>query len=499
MGFDLIERKSDSTEYKKRKNIRQLVQSALYAELPETRKQYYKDNGIDLSDEDYNLALEMIMGQAKSAAANGNTTAFKELLALAEDTADEGQLYELPARLIGRAFIDLYRMIHNREYSEYVLKGGRMSLKSTFASLIVLELIKQNPTMHALIVRPYENTLRDSVYAQLMWSITEMSDNSNWKCTTSPLQCTYKPTGQMIFLRGADDPAKIKSIKTQFGYIGILWFEELDQFKGEEQIRNVTQSALRGGDVAYLFKSFNPPRSRASWANKYSKVNKSNMYVHTSTYLEAPREWLGQFALDEAEHLKETNEKAYLNEYLGEEIGDGANVFDNVTLRAITDEEISRFDRCYAGQDWGWFPDPNVIEAMYYNMNQRVLYLFDEEKGNKVPNEVWKDRIQRFARYQITADSSEMKSVGDFRSYGFNMIAARKGPNSVEYSMKWLASLKEIIIDPNRCPLAAKEFVDYENERDKNGDVITSYPDKDNHSIDAVRYALEEIWKRSGM
>ena len=174
-----------------------------------------------------------------------------------------------------------------------------------------------------------------------------------------------------------------------------------------------------------------------------------------------------------------------------------------MTLREITDKEIAGFDRVYRGIDWGWFPDPFRYVALYYRANERRLYLFDEISGNKLSNEKIGELLRSHGvggKDKITADSGGEgnKSVADFRSNGFFMRGAKKGPGSVEYSMKWLSSLTEIVIDPKRCPEAAEEFLHYEYERDKDGNVISGYPDKDNHSIDAVRYALEEVWKRRG-
>ena len=487
---------------KSKKSIKEIVRIALSSRLSDEQIKEFRGKGIadELSDEEMTVFLAMVYGQAQSAAFKGNTSAFDKLVTIleAEENDSRDILFELPARVLAKSFVDVNRMITAREYSEYVFKGGRLATKSSFIALKIIEIVKQNPTFHALAVRPFENTLRDSVYAQFMWAISELGDTPNWKLTTSPMQCEYLPTGQRIYLRGADDPGKIKSIKPPFGHIAVLWFEELDQFRGEEQIRDVTQSAIRGGDVGYVFKSFNPPRSRSSWANRYVLNKKANLYVHHSTYLDVPREWIGTFALDEADLLKDANPKAYQHEYLGEPVGDGSNVFENITLREMTDAEIAGFDRRYYGQDWGWFPDPNVFEGMNYDANRRILYLFTEMSGNKTTNEAWAERIAAYKNELITADSAEMKSIGDFKSYGFMMSPAVKGPGSVEYSMKWIAGLKEIVIDPRRCPLAAKEFMNYEFEKTKDGDVISSYPDKDNHSIDAVRYALERVWRRSG-
>lgn len=96
------------------------------------------------------------------------------------------------------------------------------------------------------------------------------------------------------------------------------------------------------------------------------------------------------------------------------------------------------------------------------------------------------------------ADSAEPKSIADLRELGINIKGAVKGPGSVEYGIKFLQDLEAIVIDPVRCPNAAREFNGYELERDKNGNFKGSYPDKDNHTIDAVRYSLEDDMPKKG-
>lgn len=220
-------------------------------------------------------------------------------------------------------------------------------------SCIVGELIKNNSDMHALILRKVGNTLHDSVYAQMKWAIQKMGLEDEFIYKVSPLEIIYKPTGQKIFFRGADDPLKIKSIKPEFGYIGIVWFEELDQFAGPEEIRSIEQSAIRGGDVAYKFKSFNPPKSKNNWANEYvaeTERDNPDAVVYRSTYKDVPPEWLGQKFIDDAEHLRKINPEAYENEYDGVANGSGGNVFEYLEIREITDDEINRMDRITSGR-----------------------------------------------------------------------------------------------------------------------------------------------------
>ena len=300
---------------------------------------------------------------------------------------------------------------------------------------------------------------------------------------------------------GLDDPGKVKSIKVSFGYIGIVWFEELDQFDGPEQIRNVEQSALRGGPYSMTFKSFNPPAMARNWANKYALEEKAGKLIHHSTYLTTPPEWLGPRFLADAEHLKAKSETSYRHEYLGEVVGSGTEVFENLQIRKLDDSEVANFDRITAGVDWGWYPDPWAYNRMHYDAGRRTLYIFDELTRHRTSNQKTAELVKERSPEDeiVTADSAEPKSISDYKSAGIRCRDAEKGAGSVKYSMKWLQSLDAIVIDPERCPDTATEFLEYEYEVDpKTGDVLDGYPDANNHHIDAVRYGTNKIWKRRG-
>lgn len=405
-------------------------------------------------------------------------------------------------QLISPAFYEVHRDIRAHAYDEYVLKGGRGSTKSSFVSVEVILAMLKHPEMHAVVLRKVANTLRTTVYNQYIWAIQELGLYDKFKPTVSPMEIVFKKTGQKIMFFGTDDPGKIKSLKVPFGYVGVVHFEELDQFSGQEEIRNIEQSLLRGGDLFYCFKSFNPPITNSNWANKYALEKKPGVLVHHSTYKTTPIHWLGPKFVADAEYLKETNPRAYEHEYLGVPTGTGGNVFENVVVREIKPEEILQYDHILNGIDWGWYPDPFAFVRCQYNPGQSQLILFDEFGGNKLSNRETADIITK--RHGITendlliCDSAESKSIGDYKSYGLFARAAEKGPDSRNYSFKWLASLKEIVIDPVRCPKALEEFQNYEYERDKNGDVISGYPDGNDHFIDATRYATNRIWKRRG-
>ncbi|MBQ3948423.1 MAG: PBSX family phage terminase large subunit, partial [Ruminococcus sp.] len=322
--------------------------------------------GIDVSELDPDTVNNMLVVNAAllRLAKTGDVQAIKELRSIIEDDAylkhkikyENSKLklekekiikpapvtaeYKgIPASLIAPAFSQVLFDIADHEHTEYVFPGGRGSTKSTFVGINLVDQLMKNEEMHALALRQYSNTLKDSVYNQILWSISALGLDDEFDYTKSPLEITRKQTGQKIFFRGADDPNKVKSIKPDFGYIGVLWFEELDQFHGADEVRKIEQSAIRGGDVAYIFKSFNPPKSAMNWANQYIKIPKDTRLVTMSDYLTVPKKWLGKPFLEEAEFLKETNPDAYANEYLGEANGSGGNIFENVVIREITDEE----------------------------------------------------------------------------------------------------------------------------------------------------------------
>lgn len=369
------------------------------------------------------------------------------------------------------------------------------------------------PNYNALIIRKTANTLRRSVFEQIVWAINKLGLAGRFKIPksqTAALPITYtRKDGrtQYIIFAGSEDPERVKSIKVAQGYFAILWVEEKTEFKPQE-LQNIKISALRGGDKYYIFESFNPPSATRHWCNAEARQDDPYRLVIHTTYEDIPREWLGDAILHDIEQTKKNNPKAYENIYLGIATGTGRNIFENITLREITDDEIGKFDYFYNGVDFGYYPDPFAFVAMSYNEKEARLYIFDElyllKHGNFEAYNALKKHMeaqgQDIGRDRITADSAEPKSIADFRNFGADMRGAIKGRGSLEAGFKWLQSLHEIVIDPARAPHAADEFTLYEYEIDKRtGEIMTGYPQgQPDHALAAVRYALEEVWRHGG-
>lgn len=481
-----------------RKTMAALASAMLNSELQGKEKDDIEKKYKGVCGDDITVASAVIAGQIKSAI-KGNTNAFNALTELSDIAASKSDnaKYELPARVLGKAFVDINRnIIPNKSY---VFEGGRGGLKSSFIAFKIVELIKNNPDMHACAVRKFYSTIKDSVYTKIKWAIHELGLDEEFKFKTSPFEIIYKPTGQIIYFRGCDDPTKLKSITPPFGYIGILWKEEKDQLAGPEEERSVNQSVLRGGSVSYDFSSYNPPKSTSNWVNRQKLEPNENRIIHTSSYLDVPVEWLGQMFIDEAEHLKKINPTAYEHEYLGIPNGTGGNVFEYLEVRRITDEEIEIMDRIYQGVDFGWFPDQYAFLRTYYDADAEKIYLLDELYVNKQSNQQTGEWIlnKEYNDYTIICDSAEPKSVNDYRDMGLPARGAVKGPGSIEYGFKWLQR-RTIVIDPERTPNAYKEIIEYEYARDKDGNIISGYPDGNDHAISALRYAYEPLFNRRG-
>lgn len=413
-------------------------------------------------------------------------------------------------------YFPVFKDIMEHNHVHYIGSGGRGSTKSSFYGGIAIPmLIVTHPDLNAVCFRKVGNTIQNSIYSQVVWGIEKLGLTPLFKIPkTYSNPIIYLPTGQKIMFMGMDDPNKVKSIKVERGYIGITWWEELDQFAGENEIRKVLQSTMRGGKEFWNFMTFNPPISKNNWANEYAEdvSNRPNTLLTHNTYQDVPVDWLGTQFFEEAEELRQRNERAYVHEYLGIAIGTGGDVFPNVVDLDMTQPVETpsgmkpmwqTFDHIYNGIDWGYARDPFRFVRMHFIPKTLDLYIFREYNTLKTRNEVVFREIydeQKLVdrKEAVIADSAEQKSVADFKAYGAFIRPAEKGAESVRYGIKWLQGLNHIYIDKRLCPLTFREFSNYEYEQDKDGNFISAYPDENNHSIDAVRYALQKYWARKG-
>ena len=409
------------------------------------------------------------------------------------------------SELIPKAFHETWKAALNSNILNVVEKGGRGSGKSSDIAHIIIQLIMRYP-VNAVAIRYVGENIELSIYEQLKWAISEQGVDSYFRITKSPMRITYKPRGNYIAFRGAQNPERIKSLKDSKFPFAIAWIEELAEFKTEESVTTITNSLLRGelpdGLFYKFFYSYNPPKRKQSWVNKKYETSfqPANTIVHHSTYLDNP--FIAKAFIEEAEATKARNQRRYDWEYLGKAIGSGVVPFDNLRVVAgsITDEMVANFDNIRNAVDFGYATDPLAFVRWHYDKKKNGIYAIDELYGTKISNRKLAEWLHKkgYAYELIYADSAEPKSIAELKiEHDIPKIkGVKKGPDSVEYGEQWLDDLDFICIDPKRTPNIAKEFENIDYQTDKDGNPKARLEDKDNHTIDSSRYAFADDMKQ---
>lgn len=402
--------------------------------------------------------------------------------------------------LIAPSFYDLHQAIKHKIATYYWVKGGRGSTKSSFIALQIVMGMMVDPDANATVLRKVAQTIDGTIFEQYQWAVEMLGVEHLWRASRSPFRLIYLPTHQRIVFKGADDPRKVKSTKFKRGYNKYIHYEEMDEFGNFEDIDTINKSLVRGGEEAFVFYTYNPPRSTASWLNIEVELQalREDTVVHHSDYRDVPKEWLGVPFIADAEYTKLVNLDRYRYVYLGESIGTGAEVFTNITQRQITDAEIRTFDKINRGMDFGYGANAFHYTENYLHKDRRTLYIFEEIHQVRMSNADIVTGVKKInpENKRIIADSAEPRTIAELNNLGLRIEGAKKGAGSVAHGIKYLQDLDAIIIDPTRCPNTAREFKHYELERDHHGNLKGEYPDKNNHGISAVRYSIEYELRR---
>lgn len=383
-----------------------------------------------------------------------------------------------------------------------VVKGSRASKKSSTQSLKVIMEIMENPCVNWLVVRKTERTLRDSCFAQLKWAMRQLKVERYFKCSVSPLEITYIPTGQKILFRGLDDPLKVTSITVEVGSLCRLWIEEAYEITSEDAFDRLDES-IRGqlpkGMYHQVVLTFNPWSDRHWLKKRFFDEPSKNVLAMTTNYM--CNEFLSEADLVLFEEMKK-NPRRYRTAGLGEwGIVEGL-VYENWEERVFDVHEISIRPsvRSAFGMDFGYVNDPSTLFCGLVDTVAREIYVFDEMYEKGMSNEDIKERVSEmgYSKERIKADSAEPKSIAYLRKAGLTRIrAAKKGPDSIRAGISIIQDYK-IIIHP-RCVNFITEISNYTWDKDKFDNAINKPIDDFNHLMDAMRYAMEEFDGRKGV
>lgn len=375
--------------------------------------------------------------------------------------------------LIAPIFKPILKSILKYEFLHYWFKGGRMSTKSSFISIVLVLLMVLDPEFNCVCLRKVAETLRESVFNQINWAIDKLGLNAYFKTTLSPLKIEYH-TGQAFYFRGCDDPRKIKSIKVKVGKLKAGWFEELDEFSGTKEVRKVTQSIIRGGDKFVMLYSFNPPPDAHNWVNYEVESPQENRLVHSSTYLDVPREWLGEEAIAEAELLKKFKPDDYDNEYLGLTSKSSLNVVKYWTEENEKPITYQQDIPIHITTDFNVDP---MCWLIFHKTEDKLFYFDEIVIENTTTRECAEEFCNRYPNHQgkiiINGDASGTSRSTQSELHNYLLIRKtleRHGYTDIEFNLRpWNPRIKNrilafnnrvltndgkrcILVDPNRCP-----------------------------------------------
>lgn len=392
-----------------------------------------------------------------------------------------------------------YKSFWNFKGRYRVVKGSRASKKSKTTALWYITNLIKYPEANLLVVRKTYRTLKDSCFTELKWAARRLGVEEHFIFKESPLEITYKPTGQKIYFRGLDDPLKVTSVTVDVGCLCWMWIEEAYEVMKEDDF-NVLDESIRGECPEGLFKqitlTFNPWNER-HWIKKrfFDAEPDPDILAITTNYL--CNEWLDKADLKVFETMKKNNPRRYAVAGLGGwGVVDGL-VYENWREEYFELEQVRQYKSAF-GLDFGYTNDPSAFFVGFIDLENKRLYVYDEFYQPGMSNKKIADEITAmgYKKEHITADCAEPKSIDELKGYGLRVKGAEKGKDSILNGVQWIQDL-EIIIHP-RCVNFLTEISNYTWDVDKFGTKLNKPIDDFNHLMDAMRYALEKHIKKKG-
>lgn len=399
------------------------------------------------------------------------------------------------------------------------VKGSRASKKSKTTALWFITNMMKYPDANTLVVRKTYRTLKDSCFTELKWAIHRLGVDAFWDVKESPLEMTYKPTGQKIYFRGLDDPLKVTSITVDQGCLCWMWIEEAYEISSEDDF-NMLDESIRGAvpEGSDLFKqitlTFNPWNEHHWLKKRFFDNPDDETLALTTNYM--CNEWLDAADRKVFETMKKQNPRRYRVAGLGDwGIVDGL-VYENWKEEAF--EIISKADfldldeakqkaknyvfkesvKSAFGLDFGYTNDPAALFVGFIDTKDKKIYVYDEMYAAGLSNERIANNVQSmgYGKERIIADSAEPKSIDQLKGLGLKVKGAEKGKDSVNHGIQFIQDY-EIIIHP-RCVNFLTEISNYTWDKDKLGNKLNRPIDDFNHLMDAMRYALEKFIAKGG-
>ena len=399
--------------------------------------------------------------------------------------------------------VDLHTEIFNEVFIPHlenmsrtqIFYGGASSGKSVFLAQRCIHDILRGKRNY-LILRQVATTVRHSVFREVCNIISTWGISHLFHIKQAEMTITCD-NGYQVLFAGLDDVEKLKSIVPAKGAITDIWVEEATETAGDS-IKQLYKRQ-RGGDKDVpkrLTMSFNPILqshwiferyfSAISWTDKQTEYKSDALSILKTWYVH------NKFLTpDDISDLENETDKYFYDVYTLGNWGILGNViFTNWRVEDLSDMQ-DQFTNTRNGLDFGFADDPAALSRSHYDKMRKTIYIFKEVYERGLTNPMLAREIKPHVGQElVVCDSAEPKSIQELKNEGINATGARKGKDSVNFGIQWLQQ-QTIIVDA-RCINARNELLQYKWKEDRAGNVIRQPVDKNNHLIDATRYAYED-------
>ena len=399
-----------------------------------------------------------------------------------------------PAKVIGGGYNKFW---HNKNFYR-VVKGSRGSKKSKTTAINFIYRLMQYKWANILVIRRFSNTNKQSTYTDLKWATNQLGVAHLFKFNESLPEITYKPTGQKILFRGLDDPLKITSITVDTGILSWAWFEEAYQIENYDKFSTVVESIRGSVQDDDFFKqitvTFNPWSER-HWLKRTffdEDTRLKNTFSYTTTF--RVNEWLDEVDVERYLDLYRTNPRR------ARIVCDGDwGVAEGLVYNKFEVIDFDWFKKYKATQlkvhgiDYGFTHDPTALISAVVDLDNKEIWIYDEhyERG-MLTDDIYKMLVAKELKLAEIKSENDMRMIAELKIKGIKkIIPASKGPNSIMPGIQYVQGFK-IYVHPS-CENVIEELNTYVFDQDDEGNWLNKPIDKNNHAMDALRYALSDL------
>jgi phage terminase large subunit len=370
-----------------------------------------------------------------------------------------------------------FKRLFDNDWREAAVYGGRFSLKShTVARLLLIKGRQQN--LRIACFREFQNSISDSSY-QLLKDLIRQYKLADYKVTDKTIINTV--TGTDFIFKGLwNNEQSIKSIEG----IDIAWVEEA-QTVTEESIDVLTPTVRKAGSqIIYTYNRLSeddPVHKRLVLEGR-----PNTLIINVNYDIAIKHNMMSDVIRTEMEDDKANRPVLYKTKWLGEPTGLERKIYKNW---AFIDEipHEARLERY--GLDFGYSNDPTAIVAVYYYNGGYILDEITFQKG--LSNKQIADILKNHDTALVIADSAEPKSIAEIAMYGVSIVGAKKGTDSIRNG---IAVVQQQRVSVTRRSInIAQEYKGFLWSMDRTGKILNEPESGFDHSMDAIRYAIETI------